>query len=943
MGFLTFRFSTCSLQLMFYLCLGSLTADVIPGTEATQSTTTRSRIDTIVTVSQRDTTSITQPHSTQGPFKSTTSLINPPTAPKNVEDFRAINQNESSITLQWTMTEGITLYTLKFPGSETNFTEEGPGTHVVPNLNSSTEYDFTLYSVFEDIRSTGANLTASTVPSKVNGFKAVSENEKNITLQWNNENKNINYSLWFNEEYTHFTAKDFGETANYTVLNLNDTTIYNFTLFTVFLNKSGDGVSISAATKPRNPTGFKARNQTSSTITLQWVKVNDVQQYQLEYETIEHTDNQTKSVNASSGDIVEVDIENLKNGTLYKFTLYTIFANVQSHGISHEAPTVPLQVSSVVVDRNLTNITLSWMRKKHDWNYLVYIDGSTDKKNITDGNTVTFYGLKPGTVYSYSIQTEFHGLQSTAFKDETVTVIDCSKVNWQVTETSIQGSVEGAFTNATASNGSVHLNSGSNKEVNFTDLYPGANYNVTLMYKDLLQCSNNQTTTPPELAAVCKDWDAGYSIYVEWTITFGIWDSVEVSVSNNEHKVIENMEVYYAVIPNVQPARKYEVTVTSLSGPRRSKPCSFTCQTDSRGVIAGAFFGVFIFLVLVCVVAFVMLRRPDIIRNKKRSLNGQAKSLVKKKYIPLDKFPAQFSELSADENKGFSLDYEELASVGTEQTQNAATMQENRPKNRFINVLPYDRSRVKLTSSSPQNDYINASYMPGYNSDREFIAAQGPLPNTVNDFWRMIWEQQVTGIVMVTNCTEGGRIKCEQYWPESNPRHCGDLEVFTTSEKKQLDWTLREFKVKQRRTSEERTVRHFHFTAWPDHGVPQGTQVLIQFRELVRQHMQTEAAGTPTVVHCSAGVGRTGTLIALDMLLQQMEKEKAVDIYGFVYKMRLNRPHMVQTESQYVFLHQCILDSLLQNEKHDENIYENELIYANATALREFENNKNKP
>uniref|UniRef100_A0A8C6UEH3 protein-tyrosine-phosphatase n=1 Tax=Neogobius melanostomus TaxID=47308 RepID=A0A8C6UEH3_9GOBI len=244
-----------------------------------------------------------------------------------------------------------------------------------------------------------------------------------------------------------------------------------------------------------------------------------------------------------------------------------------------------------------------------------------------------------------------------------------------------------------------------------------------------------------------------------------------------------------------------------------------------------------------------------------------------------------------------SLFMQDLSVIGTEQTQKAATVLENKPKNRFVNVLPYDRSRVKLTSSTPHNDYINANYMPGYNSDKEFIATQGPLPSTVSDFWRMIWEQKVKGIVMVTNCTEGGRTKCEQYWPDSrDPRVCGDLAVYTTSEQKRQDWTLREFQVKHRRTSEERTVKHFHFTAWPDHGVPEGTEVLIEFRSLVRKHIQMEAAGAPTVVHCSAGVGRTGTIIALDMLLQQMEKENAVDINGFVHKMRLNRPHMVQTE-----------------------------------------------
>lgn len=139
--------------------------------------------------------------------------------------------------------------------------------------------------------------------------------------------------------------------------------------------------------------------------------------------------------------------------------------------------------------------------------------------------------------------------------------------------------------------------------------------------------------------------------------------------------------------------------------------------------------------------------------------------------------------------------------------------------------------------------------------------------------------------------------------------------------------------------SEERTVRHFHFTAWPDHGVPDGTDALIRFRDTLRQHIETNSGGAPTVVHCSAGVGRTGTIITLDVLLQQLKEEKTVDIKAFVHKLRLRRPHMVQTESQYVFLHQCIMD-YLQSTGTDAHLYENsDTIYANATALKEFHSN----
>ncbi|KAM6951350.1 receptor-type tyrosine-protein phosphatase H [Aplochiton taeniatus] len=294
--------------------------------------------------------------------------------------------------------------------------------------------------------------------------------------------------------------------------------------------------------------------------------------------------------------------------------------------------------------------------------------------------------------------------------------------------------------------------------------------------------------------------------------------------------------------------------------------------------------------------------------------------------------------MSADQNRGFSKEYEDFIAVGREQTHEAAD--HSKAKNRFTNVLPYDWCRVKLTplNTDGNSDYINASYIPGYSSNREYIASQGPLPSTVNDFWQMIWEQRVKCVVMVTNCTEGGRTKCECYWPLGyTPCEYEDLLVTVKSEQKDLDWILREFGVKNRETLEERTVKHFHFTAWPDHGVPDGTEALIQFRGLLGEHRESEGTGSPIVVHCSAGVGRTGTIIALDVVLQQLERERAVGIPAFVHKMRLSRPLMVQTESQYVFLHQCIMDILEPKQKIEENLYENtDLIYANADALREF-------
>uniref|UniRef100_A0AAZ1XKE4 protein-tyrosine-phosphatase n=1 Tax=Oreochromis aureus TaxID=47969 RepID=A0AAZ1XKE4_OREAU len=245
-----------------------------------------------------------------------------------------------------------------------------------------------------------------------------------------------------------------------------------------------------------------------------------------------------------------------------------------------------------------------------------------------------------------------------------------------------------------------------------------------------------------------------------------------------------------------------------------------------------------------------------------------------------------------------------------------------------------DSSRVKLSilHGSPSDDYINANYMPGYNSRKEFIAAQGPLPTTVNDFWRMIWEKNVQTLVMLTRCNEQGRVKCEQYWSSGTMR-CDNIIVTSTSEIPLEDWTIRDFDIKNVKTAETRAVRHFHFTAWPDHGVPETTELLISFRHLVREHMNQYSRHSPTVVHCSAGVGRTGTFIAIDRLIFQIERENTVDVFGIVHDLRMHRPLMVQTEDQYVFLNQCALDII--RSRTGTNV---DLIYQNTAALSIYEN-----
>ncbi|XP_047545411.1 tyrosine-protein phosphatase 10D-like isoform X4 [Vanessa atalanta] len=243
-------------------------------------------------------------------------------------------------------------------------------------------------------------------------------------------------------------------------------------------------------------------------------------------------------------------------------------------------------------------------------------------------------------------------------------------------------------------------------------------------------------------------------------------------------------------------------------------------------------------------------------------------------------------------------------------TDTAADLPCNRPKNRFTNILPYDHSRYKLQPVDDEegSDYINANYVPGHNSPREFIVTQGPLHCTRDDFWRMCWESGSRSIVMLTRCVEKGREKCDRYWPyDTRPVYYGDIAVTALNESRYPDWTVTELAVC--RGAEQRVLRHFHFTTWPDFGVPDPPTALARFVRAFRERCPPDTR--PVIVHCSAGVGRSGTFITLDRALQQLDAHaECLDIFGMVHAMRRERVWMVQTEQQYICIHQCVVAAL---------------------------------
>ncbi|KAI8773564.1 receptor-type tyrosine-protein phosphatase T [Biomphalaria glabrata] len=272
--------------------------------------------------------------------------------------------------------------------------------------------------------------------------------------------------------------------------------------------------------------------------------------------------------------------------------------------------------------------------------------------------------------------------------------------------------------------------------------------------------------------------------------------------------------------------------------------------------------------------------------------------------IPVDKLYSFMTTLSSD----FLINQFKTLPENSNVTTEVGLQAVNKNKNRFKNICPYDHSRVhlKINSENNEQDYINASYIKGFNNDVKFIASQGPSEHTIKDFIRMLWEQNTEKVVMLTNLIEDGKVKCEKYWPDDDTKAYGDIKVKLISTQTYAEYTIRKLELcKKSQTTHQ--VTQFHFTSWPDKSVPTASWSLVDFE----QRVFTVPTSEPIVVHCSAGVGRTGTFIALHNVMQQAEATGKVDFFNTVNNLRKDRMFMVQTAEQYEFLHRAGLAAIV--------------------------------
>ncbi|XP_069009367.1 receptor-type tyrosine-protein phosphatase C isoform X1 [Embiotoca jacksoni] len=363
----------------------------------------------------------------------------------------------------------------------------------------------------------------------------------------------------------------------------------------------------------------------------------------------------------------------------------------------------------------------------------------------------------------------------------------------------------------------------------------------------------------------------------------------------------------------------YTVEVAAFNG-------KFLSQTTTQKVSTlyndKAVVGFLVFLIILTSVAllwvgykiYILKRRNshDLSENIMLISNANdEENLMPVEPIAADALLESYKRKLADEARLFLAEFQSIPRIFSRYSVKEAKKSCNVPKNRYVDILPYDYNRVQLTTGNGEAgcDYINASFIDGFKESKKYIAAQGPKDETVSDFWRMVWEQQSSIIVMVTRCEEGNRVKCAQYWP-SLDRETEIFEEFIVklnSEEDCPDYTIRRLSLTNKREkNSEREVTHIQFMSWPDHGVPGDPNLLLKLRQRVNSFKNLFSG--PIIVHCSAGVGRTGTYIGIDAMMEGLEAEGRMDIYGYVVKLRRQRCLMVQVEAQYILIHQALLE-----------------------------------
>ncbi|MXQ94951.1 hypothetical protein E5288_WYG009991 [Bos mutus] len=868
------------------------------------------------------------------------------TPPSPVSDFRVTSVSTREVGLAWNSndTHSFDIHITPHEAGEPRIITTTEQSIVIGGLYPGTMYRFDIYPQGPN-GTKGDSQTVSTTTdcSAVFDIRVINVTTTDMQLAWQNTDNASEYIYSVEIQSEHSSDRKNSSHTGIAFHDLTPGTLYKITVTPQMDFVQGLANSTLQYTRPSKVSSIEIMTNTTAA-TLNWQNVDEASS-NYTYCLLIRQDGSSSNFPPIVTDVsvTHATVTNLIPGSSYTVEIFTRMGDVKSLGPSRQSfCTDPASVASFdceAVPKKAT-LVLRWACP---------LGTSTGfELEVSHGhwkNKMTLEGcsLNNGSEF----MTEVTHLNFSTLYDVSIATSSCNKTAPPAQNTCLSG-----ITDPPLPDGSPNITSVSHNSVKVKFSGFEASHGPIKAYALVLTTVDVHRPSADVLRFTYGDFKRGASnTYVTYLITTeakrraqGLSEVLKYEVDVGNESTTHG---YYN--GKLEPLGSYRACVAGFTNiafnPRNAglidgnesyvsfSPCSEAVfLPQDPGVICGAVFGcIFGALVIVAVGGFIFWRR----RSRKGVKNNDVTfSQIKSKLIKVENFEAYFKKQQADSNCGFAEEYEDLKLVGINLPKYAAELAENRGKNRYNNVLPYDVSRVKLSvQTHSTDDYINANYMPGYHSKEDFIATQGPLPNTLKDFWRMVWEKNVYAVVMLTKCVEQGRTKCEEYWPSKQAQDYGDITVAMTSEIVLPEWTIRDFTVKNTPTSESHPLRQFHFTSWPDHGVPDTTDLLINFRYLVRDYMKQSPPESPILVHCSAGVGRTGTFVAIDRLIYQIENENTVDVYGIVYDLRMHRPLMVQTEDQYVFLNQCVLD-IIRSQK-DSKV---DLIYQNTTAMTIYEN-----
>ncbi|XP_068169231.1 receptor-type tyrosine-protein phosphatase beta-like [Antennarius striatus] len=850
-------------------------------------------------------------------------------------------------------------------------------------------------------QSNQSSVWARTVPAAVVSLKAHSGNQSSgLWVNWNRGGGDLSGYLLtlYNPNGSQQARKQLGAAVTEAVFSdLVPGRVYQAEVLSLSGELSNRASTV-GRTAPRPVTSFLFRGVTNTSLEITWSGPvdSDYDDFDLQWTPRDRLSVINPYHSRTSGSRI---LRGMFPGRLYTFSLRTVSGATEpgatptySTPIHNSIRTKPEKVQSLHCrPQSSTSISCSWGPPEADYDsytieclhqdsrLLVY-----SRRTGRDSTAYLITQLEPHKRYTVSVKVISDGTTSEEVQDSVITMIDRPPVPPLSTRVSEHSAV------VTKSSISFRFNCSWFSDVNgaikfftvvvtesegFDEVQPDEQDPLP-SYLDYISNSSIKSYQTNYFPSQCTEGPDSSTHSFEMNVGTGM-DSMGGSCEDGPSAVdpeTSGRDLKFFCDGPLKPSTAYRLSVraftqlfdeekndlTSGSPLFTDTYLSLPVVTEAEplnGVVEGISAGMFLIAMIVGVTALLVCRqkarkvveeratvRMSVRRDRSTSgvhLGVRSNRRISSP-IKIMNFESHYIKLQADSHYLLSEEYEDLKDVGRNQPLDSALLPENRGKNRYNNILPYDSTRVKLSyvDDDPCSDYINASYIPGNNFRREYVATQGPLPGTKDDFWKMVWEQNVHNIVMVTQCVEKGRVKCDHYWPfDQDPLYYGDLIVQMLSESVLPEWTIREFNIcSEEQRSFTRLVRQFHYTVWPDHGVPETTQSLIQFVRTVRDYVNRTPGSGPTVAHCSAGVGRTGTFIVLDRLLQQLDTKDSVDIYGSVFDLRLHRSHMVQTECQYAYLHQCVRDVLRARKLRNEQehllcpIYEN----VNYTSQREM-------